>query len=229
MVVIFVFFLASVLFWSGFEQAGSSMNLFASRLTDRMIGGWEMPASWFLPVESILVIFFAPVFGALWVRLRSHEPSLPAKLAYGLLAMAMGFLVMAWGAVSTHGGANKVGPGWLVSFYILSAVGELCVSPVGLSAVTKLSPRRLVGQMMGVWFMGTALGNLIAGLVAGGFASMPLPALFGSVAKVIGGGGLVVLILAKPIRSLIGLLPAGSPAGTPVDGETIPERGSATA
>jgi POT family proton-dependent oligopeptide transporter len=227
--VIFVFFAASALFWSGFEQAGSSMNLFASRLTDRLIGGWEMPASWFIPIESILVIFFAPLFGALWVRLGRFEPSLPAKLGYGLLAMAFGFVMMALGAVATRGGSQKVGPGWLVSFYFLSAVGELCISPVGLSAVTKLSPRRLVGQMMGVWFMGTALGNLVAGLVAGGFASMPLPGLFGSVAKIIGAGGVIVLVLAKPIRNLIGPLPAGGPSGTPVDGETIPEQSSAPA
>jgi proton-dependent oligopeptide transporter, POT family len=225
--VIFVFFAASALFWSGFEQAGSSMNLFASRLTDRLIGSWEMPASWFLPVESILVIFLAPVFAWLWVRLGSFEPSLPAKLGYGLAAMAIGFLVMAWGALATHGGANKVGPGWLVSFYVMSAVGELCVSPVGLSAVTKLAPRGLVGQMMGVWFMGTALGNLVAGLVAGGFASMPLPALFGSVAKVIGAGALLILLLAKPIRALIGRLPTGAaPVAVPLDGETLPEGGA---
>ena len=103
-------------------------------------------------------------------------------------------------------------PGWLVTFYVFSSVGEVCVSPVGLSAVTKLAPKRLVGQMMGVLFMGNALGNLIAGLVAGGFASMPLPALFGSVAKVIGGGALLVLVLSRPIRSLIGHLPSGAEA-----------------
>ncbi len=217
--VVFVFFAATALFWSGFEQAGSSMNLFASRLTDRMIGGWEMPASWFLPVNAILVIVFAPLSGMLWLRLGSRQPSLPAKLAYGLAAMAVGFLAMAWGAVNTHGGANKVGPGWLVSFYVFSSIGEVCVSPVGLSAVTKLAPKRLVGQMMGVLFMGNALGNLVAGLVAGGFASMPLPGLFGSVAKVIGGGALAVLILSKPIRSLIGTMPSGASAGPASAGE----------
>jgi len=221
--VVFVFFAATALFWSGFEQAGSSMNLFASRLTDRMIGGWEMPASWFLPVNAILVIVFAPLSGMLWVRLGSREPSLPAKLGYGLVAMAIGFLVMAWGALNTHGGASKVGPGWLVTFYVFSSVGEVCVSPVGLSAVTKLAPKRLVGQMMGVLFMGNALGNLIAGLVAGGFASMPLPALFGSVAKVIGGGALLVLVLSRPIRSLIGHLPSGSEASSDVAaGRSLP-------
>jgi proton-dependent oligopeptide transporter, POT family len=226
--LVFVFFAASALFWSGFEQAGSSMNLFASRLTDRMIGGWEMPASWFLPINALLVIVFSPLSGWLWVRLGSREPSLPAKLGYGLLALAVGFLFMAWGAVNTHGGANKVGPGWLVSFYVFSSIGEVCVSPVGLSAVTKLAPRRLVGQLMGVLFMGNALGNLVAGLVAGGFASMPLPGLFGSVAKVIGAGALILLVLAKPIRGLIGRPPTGAPpAAVPLDGgETLPEGGA---
>ena len=220
--VVFIFFAATALFWSGFEQAGSSMNLFASRLTDRMIGGWEMPASWFLPINAILVIVFAPLSGVLWVRLGSRQPSLPAKLGYGLVAMAIGFLVMAWGAANTHGGANRVGPGWLVGFYVFSSVGEVCVSPVGLSAVTKLAPKRLVGQMMGVLFMGNALGNLIAGLVAGGFASMPLPALFGSVAKVIGGGALLVLILSRPIRALIGQLPSGGASPDASAAEGVP-------
>ncbi|HEY7113306.1 MAG TPA: peptide MFS transporter [Thermoanaerobaculia bacterium] len=206
---VFVFFAATALFWSGFEQAGSSMNLFASQLTNRLIGGWEFPASWFLTVNALLVIVFSPLSGILWLRLGSRQPSLPAKLGYGLAAMAIGFLVMAWGALNTHGGANRVGPGWLVSFYVFSSIGEVCVSPVGLSAVTKLAPKRLLGQMMGVLFMGNALGNLVAGLVAGGFASMPLPGLFGSVAKVIGAGALVVLIFSKPIRSLIGELPSG--------------------
>jgi POT family proton-dependent oligopeptide transporter len=185
------------------------MNLFASQLTNRLIGGWEFPASWFLTVNALLVIVFSPLSGILWLRLGSRQPSLPAKLGYGLAAMAIGFLVMAWGALNTHGGANRVGPGWLVSFYVFSSIGEVCVSPVGLSAVTKLAPKRLLGQMMGVLFMGNALGNLVAGLVAGGFASMPLPGLFGSVAKVIGAGALVVLIFSKPIRSLIGELPSG--------------------
>jgi POT family proton-dependent oligopeptide transporter len=217
---VFIFFAATALFWSGFEQAGSSMNLFASQLTDRLIGGWEMPASWFLVVNALLVILFSPLSGILWLRMGSRQPSLPVKLGLGLGAMAVGFLVMAWGAINTHGGANRVGPGWLVSFYVFSSIGEVFVSPVGLSAVTKLAPKRLLGQMMGVLFMGNALGNLVAGLVAGGFASKPLPSLFGSVAKVIGGGALVVLLLSKPIRSLIGGLPSGSagPAELPAEG-----------
>jgi POT family proton-dependent oligopeptide transporter len=219
--VIFLLFVASAMFWAGYEQAGSSMNLFASRLTDRMFGSWEMPASWLQSVLPLCVIVLSPIFGWVWIRLGSREPSIPAKFGYGLILLAIGFLVMVVAAGKTTGGV-KVGPGWLVVTYFLHTMGELCISPVGLSSVTKLAPRRLVGQLMGTWFMGTALGNLIAGLVAGGFETMPLPALFGAVAKVTGIAGLVMLLLAKPIRGLIGRLPTGAPAAAPVDGETAP-------
>jgi POT family proton-dependent oligopeptide transporter len=188
------------------------MNLFAERLTHRVIAGWQAPASWLQSVNSIFIIALAPVFAWLWVRLGSKEPSIPAKFGYGLVFLAIGFLVMAWAAVRTQGGSARVGPMWLITTYFLHTVGELCLSPVGLSSVTKLSPRRFVGQMMGTWFMGSALGNLIAGLVAGGFQSMPLPELFGSVAKATGIAGLVLLVFSKPIRSLIGQLPSAAPA-----------------
>ncbi|MGH9365809.1 MAG: peptide MFS transporter [Thermoanaerobaculia bacterium] len=217
-VVIFVFFLAAVLFWSGYEQAGSSMNLFAERLTNRLLWGWEMPASWLQSINPIFVILFGPVFGALWVRLRSHEPSTPAKMGYGLVFLALGFLLLVWAATFTVGGA-RVSPMWLVGAYFLQTVGELCLSPVGLSSVTKLSPRPLVGQMMGTWFMGSALGNLIAGLAAGGFAGMGTGELFAAVAKVTGVAGLVLLIFSRPIRGLIGQLTSGVAPSVPAEAE----------
>jgi POT family proton-dependent oligopeptide transporter len=204
--VIFVFFMAAVLFWAGFEQAGSSMNLFAERLTQRVIFGWEMPASFLQSVNSIFIIALAPVFGMLWVRLGRKQPSTPAKMGFGLAFLAIGFLVLAWGASFTAGGA-RVSMLWLIVTYLLHTVGELCLSPVGLSSVTKLSPRPLVGQMMGTWFMGTALGNLIAGLAAGGFQGMSVEELFLSVAKVTGIAGVILLVLAKPIRRFMGALP----------------------
>jgi POT family proton-dependent oligopeptide transporter len=204
--VIFVFFMAAVLFWAGFEQAGSSMNLFAERLTQRVIFGWEMPASFLQSVNSIFIIALAPFFGMLWVRLGRRQPSTPAKMGFGLAFLAIGFLVLAWGASFTTGGA-RVSMMWLIVTYLLHTVGELCLSPVGLSSVTKLSPRPLVGQMMGTWFMGTALGNLIAGLAAGGFRGMGVAELFLSVAKVTGIAGVVLLLLAKPIRRFMGALP----------------------
>jgi proton-dependent oligopeptide transporter, POT family len=209
-VVIFVFFMAAVLFWAGFEQAGSSLNLFGERLTRRIFFGWEMPASFLQAVNSIFIIILAPVFGALWVRLGRKQPSTPAKMGFGLAFLAIGFLVLAWGASFTAGGA-RVSILWLIVTYLLHTVGELCLSPIGLSSVTKLAPRSLVGQMMGTWFMGTALGNLIAGLAAGGFQGMGVEELFLSVAKVTGVAGLVLLVLAKPIRKLMG---AASEDGT---------------
>jgi POT family proton-dependent oligopeptide transporter len=218
--VIFVFFMAAVLFWAGFEQAGSSLNLFADRLTQRVIFGWEMPASFLQSVNSIFIILLAPVFGALWVRLGRRQPSTPAKMGYGLAFLAIGFLVLAWGASFTAGGA-RVSMMWLIVTYLLHTVGELCLSPVGLSSVTKLSPRSLVGQMMGTWFMGTALGNLIAGLAAGGFEGMGVEELFLSVAKVTGIAGLVLLVLAKPIRKFMGALPEEE-TGPVVEPKTAP-------
>jgi proton-dependent oligopeptide transporter, POT family len=219
--VIFVFFLASALFWAGYEQAGSSLNLFASRLTDRMIGGWELPASMLQSVPPTCVILLSPVFSWVWLRLQDRGPSMPAKLGLGLVLLSIGFFVMVVAAVNTHGGADKVTPWWLVTTYFIHTVGELCLSPVGLSSVTKLAPRRLVGQMMGTFFMGNALGNLIAGLTAGSFSTMPLPELFGTVAKVTGAGGLLLLVFSPVLRRLIGVLPT-EPATRRVGESEVP-------
>ena len=220
-VVIFVFFLASSLFWAGYEQAGSSLNLFASRLTDRLIGGWEMPASTLQAVPALCVILLSPVFSWVWLKLQDRGPSMPAKLGLGLVLLAIGFFVMVVASQHTRGGADKVTPWWLVTTYFLHTVGELCLSPVGLSSVTKLAPRRLVGQMMGTFFMGNALGNLIAGLTAGSFSTMPLPRLFGTIAWVTGAGGMVLLLLSPFIRRLIGVLPT-EPATRRVGESEVP-------
>jgi proton-dependent oligopeptide transporter, POT family len=175
-------------------------------MTQRVILGWEMPASFLQSVNSIFIILLAPVFGALWIRLGRRQPSTPAKMGFGLAFLAIGFLVLAWGASFTAGGA-RVSMLWLIVTYLLHTVGELCLSPVGLSSVTKLSPKSLVGQMMGTWFMGTALGNLIAGLAAGGFQGMSMAELFSAVAKVTGVAGIVLLLFSRPIRRLMGTLP----------------------
>jgi POT family proton-dependent oligopeptide transporter len=204
-IVIFLLFLGAAVFWSGFEQAASSMNLFADRLTDRVFFDWEMPASWLQSVNPLFIIALAPVFGWLWVWLnnKEKEPSLPAKFGLGLLMLGVGFLVIAWGATYTMDG-HTVSPMWLVSTYFLHTCGELALSPVGLSSITKLSPKKYVGQMMGTWFMGAALGNLIAGLVAGQFETLPLPTLFVTVAALVGIFGLIFLVFAKPIQKMMG-------------------------
>lgn len=201
--VIFFLFLGAALFWSGFEQGGSSLTLFAERLTDRVIGGWEMPASWLQSVNPLFIILLAPVFGMVWVFLGARSPSIPAKFGLGLLLLGVGFAVMAWGSMYASD-TTPVGLGWLISTYFLHTLGELCLSPVGLSSVTKLSPPKLTGQMMGIWFMGAALGNLMAGLLGGRFESLPLPGLFGSIATTAAGAGLIFLLLSRPIDRMAG-------------------------
>ncbi|MFQ5746352.1 MAG: peptide MFS transporter [Gemmatimonadota bacterium] len=202
-IVIFFLFLGAALFWSGFEQAGSSMNLFARDLTDRVVLGWEHPASWYQSVNPIFIVLLAPVFGWLWVTLGSRSPSLPVKFGLGLALLGVGFFVIAWGA-SFATPENPVSPMWLVVMYFLHTTGELCLSPVGLSSVTKLSPKKLVGQMMGIWFMGAALGNLIAGRLAGQFESMSPSQLFFWVAVIAGGSGVVFFLASRPIKKLMG-------------------------
>jgi POT family proton-dependent oligopeptide transporter len=204
-VVIFLLFVGAALFWAGFEQAGSSMNLFADRLTNRSVFGWEVPASWLQSVNPLFIIALSPVVGWLWVFLNSRrlEPPLPVKFGMGLVLLGTGFLVLAWGATYTVQG-QLVSPAWLVTSYFLHTCGELAVSPVGLSSITKLSPPRYVGQMMGTWFMGAALGNLVAGLVAGFFETLALPTLFARVAIVVIVAGLFFVVFYRPIRNQMG-------------------------
>ncbi len=209
-VVIIVLFIASALFWSGFAQAGSSLNLFADRYTDRMLGafGFEIPAGWYQSINPIFIIALAPVFGWFWIVLarRNLNPSIPMKFALGLIQLGAGFFVMVIASKIVLGGA-MAGSGWLIMTYLLHTMGELCLSPVGLSSVTKLSPQRYVGQMMGIWFLATALGNLIAGLVAGHFddqAVDQMPDLFMQVVQYTVIPGVILLLLAKPIHKLTG-------------------------
>jgi POT family proton-dependent oligopeptide transporter len=203
--VIFWLFILVAIFWSGFEQAGSSLNIFARDLTNRTVFGWEMPASFLQSVNAFFIILLAPLFGALWIWLdrRQVNPSLPAKAALGLVGLALGFFVLAWGAANASA-TNLVSPAWLVVTYFLHTVGELCISPIGLSAITKLSPARRVGQMMGIWFVGAALGNLFAGLVAGSLESLAPSSLFRTVAMIIGGAGVIALLLSPIFRKMMG-------------------------
>jgi POT family proton-dependent oligopeptide transporter len=204
-VVIFLLFVGAALFWAGFEQTGSSMNLFAYRLTDRNLLGWELPATWLQSVNPLFIIALSPVFGWLWVFLNTRrlEPPLPVKFGLGLVLLGAGFLVLAWGASYTVRG-QLVSPAWLVTSYFLHTCGELAVSPVGLSSITKLSPKRYVGQMMGLWFMGAALGNLVAGLVGSLFETLALPTLFARVAIAVIVAGVFFVAFYKPIRNQMG-------------------------
>ncbi|MEF8817322.1 MAG: peptide MFS transporter [Salinibacter sp.] len=265
--VIYWLFLLSALFWSGFEQAGSSLNLFARDLTARdfgpfvlsqssalvaaivliglpaayvgyrmsqredlwwvgqagvsllgalvvgflgyvayqIAGGWTVPASMLQNINPTFIVLLAPVFGSLWTWLanRDANPSIPVKFGIGLLGLAAGFFVIAWGAAQATAD-NPVGAHWLVVTYFLHTCGELALSPVGLSSMTKLAPEHRVGQMMGVWFVSTALGNLFAGLIAGQLEALDPSGLFMTVALIVGGGGLVALLAAPPVKRLMG-------------------------
>jgi POT family proton-dependent oligopeptide transporter len=170
-IVIGVLFVFASIFWAAFEQAPTSLNLFAKDFTERHIGSWEVPALWFQSINSFLIIVFAPVFAGLWTWFgaRNINISAPAKFALGLFLAGVGFFIMIFPAnmLVTTGGLIKVSAWWLAFSYLCQTFGELLLSPVGLSSMTKLSPRRFVGQMMGIWFLAASVGNLIAGLVGG--------------------------------------------------------------
>ena len=181
------------------------MNLFARDLTDRNVAGWEMPASWLQNVNPIFIVIFAPIFGWLWTWLAQYrsDPSTPMKFALGLFGLSGGFLVLSWGAANMVEG-SLVSPAWLVVTYFLHTAGELCLSPVGLSSVTKLAPAGRGGQMMGVWFIAAALGNLFAGLVAGRLETLSPDALFWNVALTIGAAGVIAIVASPMIRRWMG-------------------------
>jgi proton-dependent oligopeptide transporter, POT family len=199
---IVIFFFVATLFWGAYEQAGSTLNLFADRYTRLEMLGFEFPSSWFQSVQPIFVIALAPVFAWLWIRLGRREPSVTAKFAFGLLFMGLAFLVLVPAGTMARGGGVRVSPWWLIAAYFISELGELCLSPVGLSAVTMLAPVRIVGLMMGVWFLSNAFGNKLAGWAAGFFSTMPLQTLFGIVAGILLASSLLMFILVKPIRRL---------------------------
>ena len=212
-VVILVFCLCAALFFGGFEQAGTTLNLFARDLTDRsLLGGFfathEHPASWYQSVNPIYIILLSPFFAWLWVALgkRNLDPSAPFKFGLGLALLGAGFgtLIFAAQLILTHGG--KVGPQWLLLTYLLHTSGELCLSPIGLSNVTKLAPRHFASQMMGTWFLGTAIGNNLAGRVGGEVGSQvaAMPGAFLRMTLIGVGAGALMLLLSPLLRRWMG-------------------------
>jgi proton-dependent oligopeptide transporter, POT family len=203
LIVVAVLFLASALFWSVFEQAGSTLNLFADRNTDTTIFGIPFPSSWFQSVNSFFIFTLAPVFAWMWVALARNrqEPTSPGKFVYGLVAVGLGFLILVIPASAAAGA--KASPLWLIATYLLHTIGELTISPVGLSAMTRLAPARIAGMVMGVWFLGTSVGNFIGGRTAGFYESMALPTLFGAVGGFAIVAALVLLVFVGPLRRMI--------------------------
>ncbi|HEY3885054.1 MAG TPA: oligopeptide:H+ symporter, partial [Vicinamibacterales bacterium] len=201
---IVLFFLAAVVFWGAYEQAGSTLNLFADRYTRLSIFGIAFPSSWLQSVQPICVIILAPVFGWLWVRLGRNEPSVPAKFAFGLLFMGLAFAILIpAGAMAQSAAGIRVSPWFLIWAYVVSELGELCISPIGLSAVTKLAPLRIVGLMMGVWFLSNAFGDKLAGSTAEFFSTMPLHDLFREVTIALFITAAVMFVLVRPIKRLM--------------------------
>ena len=212
--VIAIFFLCAAVFWAGFEQQATTFNLFALDFTDRSwLGGLfpegVHPASWYQSANPIFIVIFAPFFAWIWVALgaRNLNPSAPLKFGLGLVLLGVGFLIMVFAAELVVATGRDVAPTWLLVSYLLHTFGELCLSPVGLSNVTKLAPPRFVGQMMGTWFLGSAVGNLFAGLIGGEIGSAEaseIPARLMEMTAVGVGAGLLMLVFSRPIRNWMG-------------------------
>jgi POT family proton-dependent oligopeptide transporter len=200
-----VFFVFAAVFWGAYEQAGSSLNLFGNRYTTLKILGFTFPSSWYVTVQALWVIILAPVFAWMWIRLGKYEPSTPTKFAIGLFFVGLSFLFLlpAAHAIQATPGL-RVSPFWLIGCYFLQELAELSISPVGLSVFTKLSPVKIVGMMLGVWFLADAVGNKAAGYAAGFISTADMGTLFGTVAAVCLGASLIAFILIRPVKQLMG-------------------------
>ena len=208
--VIGVLFLAAALFWSVFEQAGSTLNLFADRNTDTTFLGNAFPSSWFQSMNSFFLIIFAPIMAWVWVKMAAagKEPSSPTKFGWGLVLVGLGFAILILPAQQS----GLASPMWLTTTYFLHTIGELVLSPVGLSAMTTLAPPRIGGLMMGIWFLATSVGNFIGGRVSGLYESFALPSLFGAVAGFAVVAGIVLLVVAPSMRKLMPVKVTGKAA-----------------
>ena len=208
MFLIFILFISAAFFWSGFDQGGSSFNIFAKEYTNRLIGGWEYPASWLQIVNPAFVVILSPIMAYIWVFLgkRMLDPSLPFKFGLGLILMGVGFVIIAMGANTAINNEALASAKWLLLTYLFHTIGELVISPIGLAAISSLSPKRFIGQMMGIWFLASSLGAILAGLLSGqatteGLVSMP--GLFNNIAIGASVVGLILIILARPIHNWV--------------------------
>lgn len=210
--VICILFVFSVVFWMSFEQASTSLTLFADRLTHLSIFGFGFESSWYQSVQPFFLVLLAPVFALIWQKMGERDPSSPAKFSAGLFfaAIAFGIITYASSLLPATGGkelaeAQKVGPFWLVVVYFFQTLGELCLSPVGLSTVTKLAPARLVGLMMGVWFLSISIGDFVAGILGGAFnekAEGALVTMFGTVAIITIIAAIILAVLTPFINKM---------------------------
>jgi len=201
---IFIFFLFTILFWGAYEQKGASLNLFAKELVRTEVFGFRFPSSWLQSCTPLFVIILAPIFSLLWVRMGKRQPSSPVKFTLGLLFIGLAYSLVVPGVALTAQG--KISPLWLVALYFLEVVGEMCLSPVGLSTVTKLAPVKLVGIMMGVWFLAASFGSKLAGYLSGFYVpdAGTLVKLYGGIAAgLLISAGLLALLTPK-VKKLMG-------------------------
>lgn len=202
---ILILFTFTIMFWAAYEQKGASLNLFAKSLVRTQLGAFEFPASWLQSLTPFYVIILAPIFARLWIRMGASQPSSPAKFALGLAAIGVAFCILIPASALTASG--KISPLWLAAVYLFDVIGEMCLSPVGLSTVTKVAPVRLVGLMMGAWFFATSLGNKLAGFLSGFFvANEPstLMWLYGGIAAMLLVSAAVLALATPTIRRLMG-------------------------
>jgi POT family proton-dependent oligopeptide transporter len=197
-----VFFVFASVFWGAYEQAGSTLNLFADRYTRLYVLGFNVPSSWFQSVPALFVIILAPIFAWFWTRLGDRQPSTPAKFAYGLLFAGLAFLLLVPAGQFAEQGFT-VSPMWLIGAYFVLELGEMCISPVGLSAVTKLAPSQIVGMAMGIWFLSNSAGNMLAGYAGSFFSTMPLGRLFGASAVATLAAAAILVVILKPVKTLM--------------------------
>ncbi|KVT84034.1 hypothetical protein WK58_32545 [Burkholderia ubonensis] len=200
-----IYFVVTIAFWSAYEQKGSSLSLFAKEMVERNIGSFVVPAAWFQSLTALYVILLAPVFAALWVRLGRRQPSSLAKLAIAPLLIGFGYAAFAILCSTLHVGV-KINPLWLAGLFLFEVFGELCLSPIGLSLVTKLAPVKLVGLMMGLWFFGSSFGYKLAGYFAGFYVPDParLTMLYGSIAAGLFAVAALLFLMMPMMRKLVG-------------------------
>lgn len=208
LIAIAVLFVGASVFWSLFEQAGSTLNLFAQRNTDNAIFGFSFPSSWWQSLNSLYIILLAPLFAWLWLKLGAKDPSSPAKFAIGLFFAAAGFGVLAVAAQLAETGV-RVSPLWLITVYLLHTLGELCLSPIGLSAMTRLAPARIAGLMMGAWFLATSVGNYLGGQIASLYESFALPTLFTAITVIALIATVAMALLVRPLARMLAQKPVG--------------------
>ena len=207
--VIFILLIFAVFFWAGFEQAGSSLSLYTDKYIDRSIGSFEIPTSWFQSVNPLFIVTLAPLFTLFWASPIGRRLTTPVKMGVGMIILGAGFLFMI-GAVaerSANGDVNDVNNKaalmWLIMTYLLHTIGELCISPVGLSVVTKLSPPKLASVLMAVWMLSSFFANIVGGYIASYVETMGAGEVFKYIAGFVSVCGVLLILLNRVILKLM--------------------------